>query len=200
MRQSMDGGGILVEFRVGDPKPYLVACVAGTFNPAQINWPVCQKEMLGIWATIKKLRHFLHLHPFVISMDHRNLLWGSMSTNEVVVRLSTDLQQHRFVMRHVEGPSNVLADYVSRAEHVSESEFARLRARGTSREAAPLAAPAAGLPVHEGTPHCGGISGDFSEDETSSFFEIESTEERGSYARRRCEEWMARRRNKDVYK
>lgn len=128
-------GGILVEFRVGDPKPYLIACVSGTFTPAQVNWPVCQKEMLGIWATIKKLRHFLYLHPFVIGMDHRNLLWGSMSTNEVVVRLSTDLQQHRFVMRHVDGPSNVLADYVSRAEHVSIEEFDRLRAReGASKE------------------------------------------------------------------
>ena len=131
-------GGILLEFRKDDPKPYLVACVAGTFTPAQINWPVCQKEMLGIWATIRKLRHFLYLHPFVVSMDHRNLLWGSMSTNEVVVRLSTDLQQHRFVMRHVDGPSNVLADYVSRAEHVSASEHARLRAR--ARAATELAA------------------------------------------------------------
>lgn len=178
-------GGILVEFRVGDPKPYLVCCVAGTFNPAQINWPVCQKEMLGIWATIKKLRHFLHLHPFVISMDHRNLLWGSMSTNEVVVRLSTDLQQHRFVMRHVEGPSNVLADYVSRAEHVSESEFARLRARGTSGELTPQAALAAGPSAQdaaalaaESLAHevCAGICEIFSEDETSSFSNLESTE------------------------
>jgi hypothetical protein len=169
-------GGILVEFRVGDPKPYLVCCVAGTFCPAQINWPVCQKEMLGIWATIKKLRHFLHLHPFVISMDHRNLLWGSMSTNEVVVRLSTDLQQHRFVMRHVEGPSNVLADYVSRAEHVSESEFARLRARGTSGEVTPQAALAAEPLAHEDEPQCAGIYEDFSEGETSSFSNFESTE------------------------
>jgi len=127
-------GGILVEFRKDDPRPYLVACVAGTFTPSQVNWPTCQKEMFGIWATIRKLRHFLYLHSFVVSMDHRNLLWGSMSTNEVVVRLSTDLQQHRFVMRHVDGPSNVLADYVSRAEHVGAAEFERLLARGRERQ------------------------------------------------------------------
>ena len=141
-------GGILVEFRKGDPRPYLVACVAGTFTPAQVNWPVCQKEMFGIWATIRKLRHFLYLHAFVVSMDHRNLLWGSMSTNEVVVRLSTDLQQHRFVMRHVEGPSNVLADYVSRAEHVGAAEFERLLARGREQQEQ-AAAPGATL-AHSG--------------------------------------------------
>jgi hypothetical protein len=154
-------GGILVEFRVGDPKPYLIACVSGTFTPAQVNWPVCQKEMLGIWATIKKLRHFLYLHPFVIGMDHRNLLWGSMSTNEVVVRLSTDLQQHRFVMRHVEGPSNVLADYVSRAEHVSAEEFERLRAReGAAKEVqAPPVSAASALGKHPSDgPRCASVA------------------------------------------
>ena len=67
-------GGILIEWREGDPKPYIVACVSGTFTPSQLAWPTCTKEMFGVWSTVRKLRHFLHLHHFVLSTDHRNLL------------------------------------------------------------------------------------------------------------------------------
>ncbi len=77
-------GGVLLEWTEGDPKPRLVYCVSGTFSGSQLNWPTCTKEMYGVWTTVCKLRHFIHLHNFVLSMDHRNLLWGSMSTNEMV--------------------------------------------------------------------------------------------------------------------
>ena len=36
-----------------------------------------------------------------------------MSTNEVVRRLATDLQQYRFVMKHIDGTSNILANYLT---------------------------------------------------------------------------------------
>ena len=122
-------GGILLEWTEGDPRPRLVYCVSGTFSGSQLNWPTCTKEMYGVWTTVCKLRHFIHLHNFVLSMDHRNLLWGSMSTNEMVARMAVDLQQYRFVMRHIEGTSNVLCDYLSRAEYSSPADLERLRQR-----------------------------------------------------------------------
>ncbi len=120
-------GGILVEFRNEDPKPYLIMCVAGTFSPAQLNWPTIQKECLANWMTVRKCRGHLDGQEFVLNMDHKNLLWSSMSTNEVVRRLATDLQQYRFVMKHIEGEKNVLADYLSRAEHITKEEYERMR-------------------------------------------------------------------------
>lgn len=52
-----------------------------------------------------------------------------MSTNEMVARMAVDLQQYRFVMRHIEGTSNVLCDYLSRAEYSSPADLERLRQR-----------------------------------------------------------------------
>jgi len=137
-------GGILVEWRKGDPKPYLIMCVAGTFSPAQLNWPTIQKECFGAWQTVKKCRGHLDGQEFVLNMDHKNLLWSSMSTNEVVRRLATDLQQYRFVMKHIDGELNVLADYLSRAEHITPEEYTRMidskpstHARTTSRSPSP---------------------------------------------------------------
>jgi hypothetical protein len=122
-------GGILVEFRKGNPFPFIIGCVSGTFTTAQINWPIIQKECLGAWATVRRFRPYLHLSQFVINIDHRNLLWMSMSTNEVVVRMATDLQQHRFVLRHCDGESNVIADMLSRAHHITQQEYERLQQR-----------------------------------------------------------------------
>jgi hypothetical protein len=120
-------GGILVEFRLGDPKPYIICCVAGTFSKSQLNWPTITKEMFGVWSTVRRLKHYLALHPFVLSMDHRNLLWSAMSENDMVQRLATDLQRYRFSMRHISGPCNVLCDYLSRAQYSSEEEIQRLQ-------------------------------------------------------------------------
>jgi hypothetical protein len=128
-------GGILIEWTVGDPKPRIVVCVSGTFTGSQIKWPTCTKEMFGIWSTVRKLRHFLHLHHFVLSTDHRNLLWSSLSVNEMVMRMAADLHQHKFVMRHIDGLTNILCDYLSRAEYSSPKEVNRLRVAKASSEA-----------------------------------------------------------------
>jgi hypothetical protein len=130
-------GGILIEWRDGDPKPYFVACVSGTFTPSQIAWPTCTKEMFGVWSTVRKFRHFLHLHHFVLSTDHRNLLWSSLSVNEMVLRMATDLQQHKFVMRHIDGSANILCDYISRADYSSDQEIARIRKQSLSLASPP---------------------------------------------------------------
>jgi hypothetical protein len=119
-------GGLLVEWRKGDPKPYIIMCVAGTFSAAQINWPTIQKECFAAWQTVRKCKGHLDGQEFVLNMDHKNLLWSSMSTNEVVRRMATDLQQYRFVMRHIDGELNVLADYLSRAEHITPAEYQRM--------------------------------------------------------------------------
>ncbi len=147
-------GGVLLEWTEGDPCPRVIYCVSGSFQGSQLNWPTCTKEMFSTWTTVRKLRHFLHLHHFVLSTDHRNLLWSSLSANEMVQRMATDLQQYKFVMRHVEGTSNVLCDYLSRAEFVDQRELLRLRARSTLASSDGREAPSLGqqakLALYEG--------------------------------------------------
>ncbi len=71
---------------------------------------------------------------------------GVDHANEVVRRMATDIQQFRFTMRHIDGISNILADHISRAEHVSEFRALQemLAARALSRDhRSPSPAPAA---------------------------------------------------------
>ena len=108
-------GGILVEFRKEDPKPYIITSVSGAFTGTQLNWAVNVKEAFGLFRTIQRFRVYLHLHQFVINVDHRNLLWMSMSINEMIVRMGVFLQQHRYLMRHISSDANVVSDILSRA-------------------------------------------------------------------------------------
>jgi hypothetical protein len=57
-----------------------------TFSKSQLNWPTITKEMFGVWSTVRRTKLFVALSPFVLSMDHRNLLWSAMSENEMVQR------------------------------------------------------------------------------------------------------------------
>jgi hypothetical protein len=108
-------GGILVEFRKDDPKPYVIASVSGAFTGSQLNWAVNVKEAFALFRTIQRFRVYLHLHQFVINVDHRNLLWMTMSVNEMIVRMAVSLQQHRYLMCHISSEANVVSDILSRS-------------------------------------------------------------------------------------
>jgi hypothetical protein len=134
-------GGILVEFRIGDPRPYLICCVSGAFTGSQLNWSVNIKECYGLYMTVKKMRIYVHLNQFVINVDHRNLLWMTVSVNDMIVRMAVALQQHRYLIRHCPGDSNTIADLLSRdfpdiTPPVSE-ELAMYNAELTDEYAAP---------------------------------------------------------------
>jgi hypothetical protein len=134
-------GGILVEFRKGDPRPYLICCVSGAFTGSQLNWSVNIKECYGLYMTVKKMRIYVHLNQFVINVDHRNLLWMTVSVNDMIVRMAVALQQHRYLIRHCPGDSNTIADLLSRdfpdiSPPVSE-ELALYQAELTDEYAAP---------------------------------------------------------------
>ncbi len=193
-------GGILIEWTAGDPKPRLVCCVSGTFTGSQIKWPTCTKEMFGIWATVRKLRHFLHLHHLVLSTDHRNLLWSSLSVNEMVMRMAADLHQHKFVMRHIEGSTNVLCDYISRAEYSSPKEVDRLRrakelaetnsGRASSAAETATATPRGGHPAQH---HHSKAQGQCASLTTKKFdTDVQSSEENGATSSQDCHSRLTR--------
>ena len=106
--------------------------------PAElVHWPTITKEMFGVWSTVRRTKrrtkHFVALSPFVLSMDHRNLLSSALSENEMVQHLAMCLQRYRFTMRHISGPTNVLCDYLSRAQYSSQTEIAWLHARAEDK-------------------------------------------------------------------
>jgi hypothetical protein len=108
-------GGLLVEYRKGDSRPYIISCVSGAFVDGQLKWSTNAKECYGLYKSVSKFRVYLHLHQFVINVDHRNLIWMSVSANDMIVRMATALQQYRYLVKHCSGDVNVAADILSRS-------------------------------------------------------------------------------------
>ena len=53
-------------------------------TPAELNYNIYNKELLGIVAVLKKWRAFLHgtIEPFKVITDHKNLV-GFLTTKEL---------------------------------------------------------------------------------------------------------------------
>jgi hypothetical protein len=58
--------------------------------------------------------------PFVLETDHNNLLWMEASAVPKVIRWRIYLQSFTFMLRHIPGKQNLVADWLSRA-HATES-------------------------------------------------------------------------------
>lgn len=94
--------------------------------PAERNYTTGDKEMLAIVQTFKKHRHMLQgtKYPVIVRTDHRNLR-TFMTTKELTARQARwaeELSEYDFVIEHVKGRENKVADALSRREDYRETE------------------------------------------------------------------------------
>jgi hypothetical protein len=89
------------------------------FLPAELNYTVYDKELLAIVETFKNWRHFLLYSPLkvVVKSDHNNLKY--FNTSRLLKprhdRWAEKLAQFDFVIEHIAGSANVVADALSRS-------------------------------------------------------------------------------------
>ena len=83
------------------------------FAKSQEHWSICDKEMFGAVAAVRRLHHFLADRFFELVTDHRNL---SFKTNKSprVQRWKEELQGYDFAIRVIPGEQNHVADTLSR--------------------------------------------------------------------------------------
>lgn len=110
-----------------------LAFVSGTFKGSQLRWPVVEKEGWAVVETCTRLSYVLQRPGgFVLFTDHRNLvhlfsLETTASTKAAVNRIerwTVILRGFDYVIRHVEGEDNVVADMLSRWAHPDEGVLA----------------------------------------------------------------------------
>ena len=87
-------------------------------TPAEMNYSTADKELLAIVQTLKKFQHYLRgtKYPVIIKSDHKNLK-TFMTTKELnarQARWAEELSSYDFVIEHVKGKENTLADALSR--------------------------------------------------------------------------------------
>ena len=100
----------------------MLHCQSGTFNGAQLNWSIVEKECYPVSKACSTLDHLL-MRPdgFTIYCDHRNLVHMFAPAQDVkkhirgkLLRWGLQLQQYRYKLEHVAGETNVVANMFSR--------------------------------------------------------------------------------------
>jgi hypothetical protein len=86
--------------------------------PAEMNYSTPDKEMLAIVQTMRKFQHYLRgtKYPVIVKSDHRNLR-TFMTTKELnarQARWAEELSSYNFVIEHIKGKENKVADALSR--------------------------------------------------------------------------------------
>jgi hypothetical protein len=84
------------------------------FSPAATRWSTIEQESYGIYFAVKHFSYFLACKPFILETDHRNLLWMEASAVPKIIRWKIYLQDFSFLIRHISGKNNNVADWLSR--------------------------------------------------------------------------------------
>ena len=107
-------GGVLLQERDGGLKP--IHYLSRMLHGYELNWTVSEKECAALSWCIKQLDRYLSGSYFVAYTDHICLTWlqTSAQTNAKLKRWALELQGYNFLIVYKPGPSNVVADALSR--------------------------------------------------------------------------------------
>ena len=71
------------------------------------------KEAYAVFHSITHLEYLLRDRKFCLMTAHVNLVYINKTVNMMVQRWKTALGSHDFVIEHVSGVKNIVADYLS---------------------------------------------------------------------------------------
>jgi transposase InsO family protein len=91
-----------------------VAFVSKSLSGPQLRWPTIQKEAYAVYYSITHLEYLLRDRTFCLMTDHANLVYINKSVNAMVQRWKMALGSYDFVVKHIQGIRNIVADFLSR--------------------------------------------------------------------------------------
>ena len=97
-----------------------IAFASAKFSPQATKWSTIEQEGYAVFFGVKSFSYYLTCKDFVLETDHANLLWMEASAVPKIVRWRVFLQSFSFLIRHIPGKDNALADWLSRM-HASDS-------------------------------------------------------------------------------
>ena len=106
-------GAILVQLQDNVEKP--ISCFSKTFTDTASRWSTIEKECFALFASVLTFQSHLLGRPFIIKTDHKNLVYLQSSVVPKVIRWRLRLLEFNFLISHLHGADNVVADSSSRA-------------------------------------------------------------------------------------
>lgn len=82
------------------------------------NWDAHKREAYAVYFGCKAFAYYLHGKQFILETDHANLLYMEKSDVYIVIRWRIYLQSLMFLLRHIPGKKNIVADWGSRMYHL----------------------------------------------------------------------------------
>jgi hypothetical protein len=86
------------------------------FSSAEMNYPVHERELLGLLDALRKWRHLLHGSKIVAHTDHKSIiyLFSQPTLSGRQARWMIELAEFDLDIKYKEGCSNIVADALSR--------------------------------------------------------------------------------------
>ena len=105
-------GAVLLQLRAGVECP--VAFVSQKFSDEASRWSTIDQEAYAVYFALQQWSGYLRGQQFVVQTDHKNLVYVAKSDVGRVARWRLFLQEFDFVVQHLPGSTNVVADALSR--------------------------------------------------------------------------------------
>ena len=119
-------GSVLQQFEEGNWRP--IAFYSKKLNDAQRVYSTYDRELLGVYLSVKHFKHMLEGREFVILTDHKPLTFAFKQKNEKAS--PRQLRQLQYIsefttdIRHISGEDNVVADTLSRISVIDYEQIA----------------------------------------------------------------------------
>jgi len=118
-------GSVIQQYENGHWKP--LAFFSKKLNDTQRSYSTYDRELLGIYLSIKHFKHLLEGREFSILTDHKPLTFAFKQKNEKASpRQQRQLQyisQFTTSIQHISGSENIVAEILSRIEDVSVIDY-----------------------------------------------------------------------------
>ena len=92
-----------------------IAFASKRFSKPATNWDAYKREAYALFYAIHTFSFYLRGKFFVVETDHRNLQWIESSESPIIVRWRALMQSFHFLILHIPGRENRVADFMSRA-------------------------------------------------------------------------------------
>ena len=107
-------GSMLWQFAADGITKLPLRFMAHLFTAQALKWSTIEKECYALVRAFQCFENLLLGRLFRVRTDHRNLLWMQHSINQKVQRWFSYLYQFDFILEHIPGAANVVADALSR--------------------------------------------------------------------------------------